>query len=88
MDKKIALDKLVNATFSEEWQGDEELATAYRMALDALEHSDSYINRFDAMIELSWELPNCSLPEIKECLDKMPTLFRTVNNKELMRELL
>lgn len=88
MDKKIALDKLVNATFSEEWQGDEELTTAYRMALNALERSDNYIDRFDAIIQLSHDLPNCTLPEIKECLDKMPTLFKTVKDKELVRELM
>lgn len=86
MDKKRAIDILANATFSDDWQGDEELTTAYRMALDALENSDKYINRFDAVIELSCALEQCTLPQIKECLDKMPTLFTNVNYKELMRE--
>lgn len=69
-----AVAKLTNATFSDEWQGDEELTTAYRMAIDALSKSESYINRFDAIIQLSHDLPNCTLPEINECLVKMPTL--------------
>ncbi len=73
-EREKAIEKLVNATFSEEWQGDEELTTAYNMAINALDHSGEYINRFDAIIQLSHDLPTCPLPKIKECLDKMPTL--------------
>lgn len=36
MTKEKAIDILVNATFSDEWQGNEDLTTAYHMAVEAL----------------------------------------------------
>ena len=36
MTNKEAIKILSNATFSEEWQGNEELTTAYLMAIEAL----------------------------------------------------
>ena len=36
MKREKAIQLLVNATFSEEWQGNEELTTAYNMAINAL----------------------------------------------------
>ena len=37
MTKDEAITILSNATFSDEWQGNEELTTAYHMAMEALE---------------------------------------------------
>ena len=36
MTREEAIDILVNATFSDEWQGNEDLTTAYHMAIEAL----------------------------------------------------
>ena len=36
MTREEAIKLLVNATFSDEWQGNEDLTTAYRMAIEAL----------------------------------------------------
>ena len=37
MTREEAINILSNATFSDEWQGNEELTTAYHMAIEALE---------------------------------------------------
>lgn len=37
MTKEEAIKLLVNATYSDEWQGNEELTTAHNMAIQALE---------------------------------------------------
>lgn len=38
MTREEAIKLLVNATYSDEWQGNEDLTTAYHMAIQALEH--------------------------------------------------
>ena len=44
---KEAIDILVNATFSDEWQGNEDLTTAYHMAINALEHEQALGEAFN-----------------------------------------
>lgn len=41
MTKEEAITILSNATFSDEWQGNEDLTTAYLMAIEALEQEPS-----------------------------------------------
>ena len=43
MTREEAIDILVNATFSDEWQGNEDLTTAYHMAIEALEQEPKWI---------------------------------------------
>ena len=41
MTREEAIKLLVNATYSDEWQGNEDLTTAYNMAISALEQQTS-----------------------------------------------
>lgn len=47
MTKEEAIDILVNATFSDEWQGNEDLTTAYHMAIKAIEHEQALGEAFN-----------------------------------------
>ena len=51
MTKEEAIDILVNATFSDGWQGNEELTTAYHMAIKALEQDSIAQERYEDLCE-------------------------------------
>ena len=73
MTKEQAREILVNATFSDEWQGNEELTTAYHMAIKSLEQepSEDCVSREQAIVQLSIDLSEIELPRIKDSLDKL-----------------
>lgn len=60
MTREEAIKLLVNATFSDEWQGNEDLTTAYNMAIKALAYNVRFkaleqgdtISRKDALAEI------------------------------------
>ena len=50
MTNKEAIKLLVNATYSDEWQGNEDLTTAHNMAIDSLERSEKFRQKAEVVI--------------------------------------
>ena len=66
MTREEAIELLVNATYSHEWQGNEQLTKANLMAIEALqtehgkwEEKETYLNEGDCEIT-EWQLARCS----------------------------
>ena len=73
MTKEQAREILVNATFSEEWQGNEDLTTAYHMAIKALEQQpcEDCVSREDAKKFLYEELDRLNNDELYDIFSKI-----------------
>ena len=67
---KEAIDILVNATFSDEWQGNEDLTTAYHMAIKALDQEP----KTDVLDEIRAEIDGI---EINGQVDEHTMFIRT-----------
>lgn len=64
MTNEEAIKLLINATYSDEWQGNEDLTTAHNMAIKALEQ-EAVLDKIEAEIEA---LPNAN-PSYWHCGD-------------------
>jgi hypothetical protein len=56
MTREEAIKLLVNATYSGEWQGNEDLTTALIMAIKALEQQDKILQILDDCELEAWEV--------------------------------
>jgi hypothetical protein len=63
MTKEEAIQMLVNATYSDEWQGNEDLTTAHNMAIKSLEAWDKVIE------EIKEQFDGCDICEWFEDYD-------------------
>jgi uncharacterized protein (UPF0218 family) len=55
MTKEEAIKLLVNATYSDEWQGNEDLTTAHNMAIKSLEAWDKVIEEIEGQRDFNIE---------------------------------
>ena len=74
MTNEEAIKLLVNATFSDEWQGNEDLTTAYQMAIKALEQTSKkghWIEKQGVMGDTYYDCSKCG--ESFGLMDGTPT---------------
>lgn len=73
MTNEEAIKILSNATFSDEWQGNEELTTAYLMAIEALKDErpkGEWIKKIDDVGFVSYICSECGFElELEDCSD-------------------
>lgn len=50
MTREEAIEMLVNATYSDEWQGNEKLTTAHLMAIEALKREDTMLKEIERVV--------------------------------------
>ena len=78
MTREEAINKLVNARYADEFQGDEELTEAHLMAIKALsqEPCDDAISRQDAIDAIyEYEFSNwCDKDEVSTILNDLPSV--------------
>lgn len=78
MTREEAIKLLVNATYSDEWQGNEDLTTAHNMAIKALEQ-EPILDKIRAEIEaremvaehtIEYQFYNMALNDVLQIIDK------------------